>query len=165
MRSQPWASRSLRIFFTRVSISARLPSSNPMTLTRTRWRPRRSSAISGSLFSARRATMEIRLLVMWTSTNSPPEVGGENLPKSTKPGGVFSAWIPRPTKAASVRAERSEEHTSELQSQSNLVCRLLLEKKKKEKPQTAPVRCPLTHCDKGPLLVETTLPHVFLLLS
>src|SRR2546430_5975456 len=28
-------------------------------------------------------------------------------------------------------AMRSEEHTSELQSQSNLVCRLLLEKKKK----------------------------------
>src|SRR2546427_9616663 len=27
--------------------------------------------------------------------------------------------------------ERSEEHTSELQSQSNIVCRLLLEKKKK----------------------------------
>src|SRR2546430_5845113 len=30
-----------------------------------------------------------------------------------------------------VRSPRSEEHTSELQSQSNLVCRLLLEKKKK----------------------------------
>src|SRR2546427_4528913 len=29
------------------------------------------------------------------------------------------------------RQERSEEHTSELQSQSNIVCRLLLEKKKK----------------------------------
>src|SRR2546430_17029717 len=29
-----------------------------------------------------------------------------------------------------LRARRSEEHTSELQSQSNLVCRLLLEKKK-----------------------------------
>src|SRR6478736_8518352 len=29
---------------------------------------------------------------------------------------------------------RSEEHTSELQSQSNLVCRLLLEKKKKKAP-------------------------------
>src|SRR5438270_3262295 len=29
-------------------------------------------------------------------------------------------------------AQRSEEHTSELQSQSNLVCRLLLEKKKKK---------------------------------
>src|SRR2546430_3464667 len=31
---------------------------------------------------------------------------------------------------AATREERSEEHTSELQSQSNLVCRLLLEKKK-----------------------------------
>src|SRR5688572_31543831 len=31
------------------------------------------------------------------------------------------------------RVGRSEEHTSELQSQSNLVCRLLLEKKKKTK--------------------------------
>src|SRR2546430_13134937 len=31
-----------------------------------------------------------------------------------------------------VPAARSEEHTSELQSQSNLVCRLLLEKKKKK---------------------------------
>src|SRR2546430_13528510 len=31
------------------------------------------------------------------------------------------------------RLTRSEEHTSELQSQSNLVCRLLLEKKKKMK--------------------------------
>src|SRR2546430_7447416 len=31
------------------------------------------------------------------------------------------------------RGPRSEEHTSELQSQSNLVCRLLLEKKKKNK--------------------------------
>src|SRR2546430_6786199 len=31
-----------------------------------------------------------------------------------------------------LRLQRSEEHTSELQSQSNLVCRLLLEKKKKK---------------------------------
>src|SRR5438270_9471824 len=33
-------------------------------------------------------------------------------------------------------AVRSEEHTSELQSQSNLVCRLLLEKKKLPNPTT-----------------------------
>src|SRR5688572_31930853 len=33
---------------------------------------------------------------------------------------------------AKTRWNRSEEHTSELQSQSNLVCRLLLEKKKKK---------------------------------
>src|SRR5256886_8990156 len=32
---------------------------------------------------------------------------------------------------------RSEEHTSELQSQSNLVCRLLLEKKKKKQHNTS----------------------------
>src|SRR2546427_2268667 len=32
-----------------------------------------------------------------------------------------------------ITATRSEEHTSELQSQSNLVCRLLLEKKKKRR--------------------------------
>src|SRR5438270_10505862 len=32
-----------------------------------------------------------------------------------------------------IQDDRSEEHTSELQSQSNLVCRLLLEKKKKKK--------------------------------
>src|SRR2546427_9270149 len=34
---------------------------------------------------------------------------------------------------------RSEEHTSELQSQSNLVCRLLLEKKKRKKESLAVV--------------------------
>src|SRR2546427_6145428 len=33
-----------------------------------------------------------------------------------------------------VNPRRSEEHTSELQSQSNLVCRLLLEKKKQAPP-------------------------------
>src|SRR5436190_17856707 len=43
--------------------------------------------------------------------------GGERLPERS-PG-------PRP--------DRSEEHTSELQSHSDLVCRLLLEKKKKTK--------------------------------
>src|SRR2546427_12775244 len=37
--------------------------------------------------------------------------------------------LARPVQPA---ASRSEEHTSELQSQSNLVCRLLLEKKKKK---------------------------------
>src|SRR2546430_4005724 len=35
-----------------------------------------------------------------------------------------------------VKVLRSEEHTSELQSQSNLVCRLLLEKKKQNKFDT-----------------------------
>src|SRR2546427_5741886 len=42
----------------------------------------------------------------------------------------------------SLRSNRSEEHTSELQSQSNLVCRLLLEKKK-ENEIAASDRLPL----------------------
>src|SRR2546427_2863203 len=55
---------------------------------------------------------------------------------------------------------RSEEHTSELQSQSNLVCRLLLEKKKPQRgpahPRRVPQSRPLsdhrmhTACPKGP---------------
>src|ERR1022692_799864 len=47
---------------------------------------------------------------------------------------------------------RSEEHTSELQSPCNLVCRLLLEKKK-TKHRTAPPRTPLTpHSQLTPAL-------------
>src|SRR2546430_12565144 len=38
----------------------------------------------------------------------------------------------RPRAVREARVGRSEEHTSELQSQSNLVCRLLLEKKKQQ---------------------------------
>src|SRR6266478_7358906 len=38
-----------------------------------------------------------------------------------------------PSRSLRARWSRSEEHTSELQSQSNLVCRLLLEKKKNKK--------------------------------
>src|SRR2546430_4462717 len=38
---------------------------------------------------------------------------------------------------ARILGERSEEHTSELQSQSNLVCRLLLEKKKNKTQRLA----------------------------
>src|SRR5256885_6931269 len=41
--------------------------------------------------------------------------------------------IDRPHLLAFSLSDRSEEHTSELQSPCNLVCRLLLEKKKKEK--------------------------------
>src|SRR2546430_13041266 len=41
-----------------------------------------------------------------------------------------SCFIKGSASASAMRHWRSEEHTSELQSQSNLVCRLLLEKKK-----------------------------------
>src|SRR2546427_199267 len=43
---------------------------------------------------------------------------------------ALSGSSPCQTAFVRTRRRRSEEHTSELQSQSNLVCRLLLEKKK-----------------------------------
>src|SRR2546430_4233821 len=51
-------------------------------------------------------------------------------------GGGVRAWRPLRAHVRLMRRSarpifRSEEHTSELQSQSNLVCRLLLEKKKR----------------------------------
>src|SRR2546430_7180167 len=53
-------------------------------------------------------------------------VSEENLAAIRKRGGQYLVGTPRR------QMKRSEEHTSELQSQSNLVCRLLLEKKKQE---------------------------------
>src|SRR6266567_8960527 len=55
------------------------------------------------------------------------------------PSSAVSTHGPR-TCVAKHSSARSEEHTSELQSQSNLVCRLLLEKKNKQ--QTAAPRPP-----------------------
>src|SRR3712207_7082707 len=56
------------------------------------------------------------------------------------PGGIRAGRgdRARPRRRAGVRAVgvRSEEHTSELQSRQYLVCRLLLEKKKKKKVKT-----------------------------
>src|SRR5205085_7349991 len=49
-------------------------------------------------------------------------------------GRAEDAGMPRDAaQRVGARIVRSEEHTSELQSQSNLVCRLLLEKKKNKK--------------------------------
>src|SRR3989475_9618133 len=52
-------------------------------------------------------------------------------PKTYKVICMVSLRVGQTTFLTSRQASRSEEHTSELQSQSNLVCRLLLEKKKK----------------------------------
>src|SRR2546427_8664157 len=57
----------------------------------------------------------------------------------TNTGGPSAASSPRRRSSARLcsrvlpKPNRSEEHTSELQSQSNIVCRLLLEKKKKQR--------------------------------
>src|SRR2546430_9838944 len=47
---------------------------------------------------------------------------------STPLGGTISTEVTSSPRASLAPQRRSEEHTSELQSQSNLVCRLLLEK-------------------------------------
>src|SRR5437879_10281798 len=50
----------------------------------------------------------------------------------------IAGWLATiPTGRPSSRAKRSEEHTSELQSPMYLVCRLLLEKKKRRQTQQA----------------------------
>src|SRR5690606_41684427 len=51
--------------------------------------------------------------------------GGRGAP----PAGGQRPLLQAPAAAAQARGQRSEEHTSELQSRENLVCRLLLEKK------------------------------------
>src|SRR2546430_11657495 len=56
---------------------------------------------------------------------------------------------------------RSEEHTSELQSQSNLVCRLLLEKKKNRLITSceSPPRCPSTSTSES--ILHTTMAQTY----
>src|SRR5260370_25664143 len=65
---------------------------------------------------------------------------------------LYARWWPvarRPpaTRKASGFSRRSEEHTSELQSHLNLVCRLLLEKKKKKNHQ-------IIHCRRHSLRAD-----------
>src|SRR2546430_3613408 len=52
----------------------------------------------------------------------------------------IAVWQTAFKRRPAIHDRRSEEHTSELQSQSNLVCRLLLEKKKLGKSAIALVR-------------------------
>src|SRR5437588_9499422 len=51
---------------------------------------------------------------------------------------ISSRPVNLPDGSATFRCPRSEEHTSELQSHSDLVCRLLLEKKKKKTNKYGP---------------------------
>src|SRR2546430_2842083 len=71
---------------------------------------------------------------------------GEEFPRSLldHQGAVMDVRVRLAGLAQDDRDRRSEEHTSELQSQSNLVCRLLLEKKKK-KNGSCDVRSKRTH--------------------
>src|SRR5260370_15592381 len=74
-------------------------------------------------------------------------------PDDARPALVFRDYLCDDPNAEVVAEDRSEEHTSELQSHLNLVCRLLLEKKKKNYTRisatsTQPLQKPLDDiCD------------------
>src|SRR2546430_10783828 len=61
---------------------------------------------------------------------SPSRTGYQLSPQYRSTPGAAAVSSDTGVRAGIPSAMRSEEHTSELQSQSNLVCRLLLEKKK-----------------------------------
>src|SRR5690242_21455776 len=73
---------------------------------------------------------------LFRSHHGPYVLGYTRATMGVTKGCKSASWSQSP-KASSVQIEvcnsRSEEHTSELQSHVNLVCRLLLEKKKKKK--------------------------------
>src|SRR5258708_31591337 len=79
------------------------------------------------------ATTEIYTLSYTTLFRSPEGPGGP-----PGPGGPMGQSGPQ-----GPQGPRSEEHTSELQSPDHLVCRLLLEKKKKNLNQPTHSRSPL----------------------
>src|SRR2546427_6305252 len=77
---------------------------------------------------------EISSMVPMTLATAPPPTPATSLARTARALAcrAFSELWPTLPASCSIDAARSEEHTSELQSQSNLVCRLLLEKKKKK---------------------------------
>src|SRR5690606_42154866 len=71
-------------------------------------------------------------------------VAGQRSPRRAAPPRRRAGTAGRPGRSAGPlrrcgRGRRSEEHTSELQSRENLVCRLLLEKKKKQRDRDAAI--------------------------
>src|SRR5260221_10217001 len=83
------------------------------------WREKASAAAVASKYAGARGWESAKNVVMIFLQGGPSHV---------------DIWDPKPDAPANIRIGfRSEEHTSELQSHSDLVCRLLLEKKKKKK--------------------------------
>src|SRR2546425_7166939 len=97
-------------------------------------RPPRSTLFPyTTLFRSHPAAEPRRRVPRFTRTSARPVTARR------APRGLPSAWwVATPGRA--FRSARSEEHTSELQSLAYLVCRLLLEKKKKQL-ERHPSRC------------------------
>src|SRR5688572_31568025 len=83
-------------------------------------------------FSSRRR--HTRFDCDWSSDVCSSDLGPARPDRGWRPEPAAERAAHAPASVKSGIAARSEEHTSELQSQSNLVCRLLLEKKKIDPP-------------------------------
>src|SRR2546430_13292084 len=75
----------------------------------------------------RSSDLQTRCPTLRSSSDRTPRWASLLISKREEHIGWRGSWTLAPLR---MRSSRSEEHTSELQSQSNLVCRLLLEKKK-----------------------------------
>src|SRR5437660_6783821 len=102
-------------------------------------------------FFYRTATTEIYTLSLHDALPiSPPACAHRSRCGARSAGRQCSSCRP-----GSLRAPRSEEHTSELQSRGHLVCRLLLEKNKITRKRLSPTPyCP------GPLHRTHARPHI-----
>src|SRR5690606_40199519 len=85
--------------------------------------------ISARLFSGARSS-NLRGLCVTTGFADSPQYTSAQASSAQAP--LSTAGTCHPPNLASSPDRRSEEHTSELQSRENLVCRLLLEKKKED---------------------------------
>src|SRR5205807_3031624 len=93
----------------------------------------------------------LRGMIVEKVMKSPPRPAGEDVAAIDSmvlaqiPDRSHKAQAPDPLKPAPCGNDRSEEHTSELQSPCNLVCRLLLEKKKRAQKLGRGLQCSLAH--------------------
>src|SRR5450432_4631030 len=88
--------------------------------------------MSNNLFSCVRSSLSLFFFFFFLMIRRPPR--STLFPYTTLfRSGQFGVSAPYYDDYRYKRKPRSEEHTSELQSRSDLVCRLLLEKKKKKK--------------------------------
>src|SRR5256885_12050993 len=76
-----------------------------------------------------------------------PKIVAYAVSAASRPLPILIKFFVSPVVIGSNNTHRSEEHTSELQSPCNLVCRLLLEKKKKNKTTVITIAHSGHHCD------------------
>src|SRR3989449_2110596 len=97
-----------------------------------RWTPH--ALLEGAAIAAHAIQAEVVYIYIRGEFTEPWAVMEKALAEATAAGvfGVIKLYLHRGAGAYICGEERSEEHTSELQSRLHLVCRLLLEKKKKK---------------------------------